>query len=345
MKKLDLRALMRDGAKGALIGIGISAAFILITYGFPNSVLGFLFMIGFGLGIGFLLTVGNELVGKVALYLFPKLQRWALFNVLLAFPVSVALFFPIFSLFFQWIPLGQRLAYSMGAGVASVMAGFFFIYAEEREERIHLEQENQRLAVLEERNRIAQELHDSVSQNLYGISLHLSTLEHLLKKDPEAFQKTTQVLREMVTETQEEMELLVYELRPVVMEKGFYEALENLCGLFRSRYKLAISTCFKGDEEDLKVKAQTALYRVAQEALNNVIKHAQAKSVKAEMEISPQGEGVLRIRDDGRGFDESEIVGNRQYGLQGMKERVTEIGGELTIESVKDKGTTVTVSF
>lgn len=225
------------------------------------------------------------------------------------------------------------------------MVGFFFVYAQERGARLRLEQENQRLAVLAERTRIAQELHDSVSQNLYGISLHLSALEYLQKKDPEAFQRTTQILREMVSEALEEMELLVYELRPLVMEGGFYEALENLCGLFRSRYKLAIATSFKGVDESLKLKVQTALYRVAQEALNNVVKHAQAKSVRVEMELSSPGKGVLRIIDDGRGFDQAENGGDRQYGLQGMKERVTEIGGKLRIESVKGKGTTVTVNF
>ena len=345
MKRLDVHALVSDGVKGALIGIGISAVFMLISIGFPTSVLNWIFLIGFGLGIGFLLTVGNELVGIVIQYFFPVLKKWRLFNCFLTFPVSTVLFYLIFSLFYCWIPFRERLTYSMGAGIASTMVGLFFIYAQEKEERIRLEQENRRLAVLEERNRIARELHDSVSQNLFGISLHLNTFEYLRKQNPEAFRKSVRQLREMVTETQVEMGLLVYELRPVVMEKGFYEALESLSGLYRARYRLSITTCFKGNEENLKGGVQTALYRVTQEALNNIVKHAKARFVQVEMEIGPQGNGILLIRDDGQGFDKEESSRKICYGLRGMKERVSELNGEVKINSVKGKGTTVTVFF
>ncbi len=170
-------------------------------------------------------------------------------------------------------------------------------------------------------------------------------MEYLREKDPEAFQKTTRQLREMVAEIHEEMGLLIYELRPVIKEKGFYEALESLSGLYRVRYKLGITTCFKGNEENLKSGVQTGLYRVAQEALNNIVKHAKARFVQVEMEISPQGKGILCIRDDGQGFELQDDYGEFCFGLQGMKERVAEINGELTIDSVRGKGTTVTVYF
>ncbi|HBG17017.1 MAG TPA: histidine kinase, partial [Firmicutes bacterium] len=90
---------------------------------------------------------------------------------------------------------------------------------------------------------------------------------------------------------------------------------------------------------------QTALYRVTQEALNNIVKHAKARFVQVEMEIGPQGNGILLIRDDGQGFDKEESSRKICYGLRGMKERVSELNGEVKINSVKGKGTTVTVFF
>jgi signal transduction histidine kinase len=343
--KLDLRALGKDGAKGGLIGSGISAAVVLINQGFPHSVFAWPSIIGFGLGIGFLLTVGNKLVGTVIQHLFPRLKGWPLLNAGLAFPVSVPLFYLTFSLIYPWSPFHQRLACSFGAGIAAVMVAFYFFYTEEKEEIIRLKQENQKLLVLQERNRIAREFHDSVSQNLFAISLHLSTLECLHTQDPEAFRKKAQQLRQMVIETQEEMGLLIYELRPIIGEQGFYEALESLCVLYSIRYKLRITNVFNGNEENLNSNVQTGLYRVAQEALNNIIKHAKACAVQLEIEVSPQGKGIMRIRDDGRGFDPHEDYGEGCFGLPGMRERVAEIGGKLTIDSSRGKGTTVTVIF
>ncbi|HBR27988.1 MAG TPA: hypothetical protein DD789_00975, partial [Firmicutes bacterium] len=141
--KLDLRALCKDGAKGGLIGSGISAAVVLINHGFPHSVFAWPSIIGFGLGIGFILTVSNELVGTLVQDLFPQLKRWQLLNAGLAFPVSVPLFYLVISLVYHWIPFRQRLAYSIGAGISAVMVAFFFVYAHEKEERIRLKQENQ----------------------------------------------------------------------------------------------------------------------------------------------------------------------------------------------------------
>lgn len=85
---------------------------------------------------------------------------------------------------------------------------------------------------------------------------------------------------------------------------------------------MGITTCFKGNEENLKSGVQTGLYRVAQEALNNIVKHAKARFVQVEMEISPQGKGILCIRDDGQGFELQDDYGEFCFGLQGMKERV-----------------------
>jgi signal transduction histidine kinase len=343
--RLDLRALGKDGVKGGLIGCGISAAMVLINYGFPHSFFVWLSILGCGLGIGFLLTVGNELVGIAIQSNFPQLKKWQLLNAGLAFPVSAPLFYLIFSLVYHWISFRHRLAYSFAAGIASVMVAFFFLYTQEKEERIRLKQENQKLVVLKERNRIAREFHDSVSQNLFAISLHLSTLECLHTQDPEAFRKATQQLRQLVIETQEEMGLLIYELRPIIGKQGFYEALESLCGLYSIRYKLGITTGFNGNEENLNSNVQTGLYRVAQEALNNIVKHAKARLVWVEMEVSPQGKGTICIRDDGQGFDPQDDYGEGCFGLQGMRERAAEIGGKLTIDSSRGKGTTVTVSF
>jgi signal transduction histidine kinase len=234
---------------------------------------------------------------------------------------------------------------SLGVEVASMMNAFFFIYTEQKDELIRLEQENRELWVMEERNRIARELHDSVSQNIFGIRLNLGTLDYVTDQDPQRAHEINKLLQGMVEEVQTELRLMIYELRPAtIAEHGFFEALESMVSLFRARYNLDILTDLQGDET-LDSRKQLVLYRVLQESLNNIVKHAGATKVNVSLYLQ-QGRGRLLVRDNGKGFNCNDLSdGAIHFGLSGMKERVAEIGGEFSIQSADGAGTTVKINF
>ncbi|NLW47717.1 MAG: sensor histidine kinase [Firmicutes bacterium] len=330
---------------GALIGVIISAMFLFAFENLRLDISVLVNYIFFGLLAGILITASNNLVGQ---WFSSANKGRILFGLLLHYLVSVLTFFSL-ALFYRtyiysFFPSLQNIiGTSLGVGLASVVISLFWRYSIEIDERLKLEQQNRKLAVVEERNRIARELHDSVSQNLFGISLNLKTLKYLLNRDPDKAGLTIDQLQEMVAEIQTEMRLMIYELQPAALsEKGFFEALENLAGLFMARYDLEINCDFNGKEDQLDNKRQLVLYRVFQESLNNVARHANARKVKVSLEVKNE-RGQLTIKDDGKGFELAEINAEKHLGVRGMRERVHEVGGEFWIESALGKGTTVVV--
>lgn len=334
---------------GGLIGIGIAMMFMLtFEHSFVDPRTWFYYTI-FGLLAGVLITVGNFLFEDMVFRNVSARNKLLLLaQLLIRYIFSCALFYFLAityrSYVYSFFPNHKVIVgTSLAVGIASVMVGLFWGFAAEKDERIKLEVENKKLAVVEERNRIARELHDSVSQNLFGISLNLKTLKYMLNRDLEKASETIDQLQEMVAEIQTEMRLMIYELQPVALsEKGFFEALENLAGLFKVRYNLGINCYFAGNENELDSKGQLTLYRVLQESLNNIARHANARKVKVFLEVK-NGHGQLTIRDDGKGFELAELNDEKHLGVRGMRERVNEIGGEFMIESAPNKGTNVMV--
>ena len=328
---------------GSLIGIIISSMFL---FAFDYSLLDidvWVHFILFGLIAGVLITTGNNIVSK---WFSTEHKVSILFGLFFHYLISVFLFVST-ALFYRtyiysfFSTLRSIIGTSLGVGLASVVISLFWRYANEKDERLKLECQNRELAVVEERNRIARELHDSVSQNLFGISLNLKTLKYLLNRDPEKAVSTIELLQEMVAEIQSEMRLMIYELQPAALsEKGFFEALENLAGLFKARYNLEINCHFTGKEDQLDNKRQLMFYRALQESLNNVARHANARKVKVSLEVKNEC-GQLTVKDDGKGFELAEINEEKHLGVRGMRERVNEVGGEFWIESAQGKGTTV----
>ena len=228
----------------------------------------------------------------------------------------------------------------MGVGIISAMICFYFEYLAIKDERLRLEEKNKELAVIEERNRIARELHDSVSQSLFGISLNLNTLELILQSQPDRAGALIGQVKEMVEEAQREMRLMIYGLQPAVLrEKGFFEALETLGELFCTRYQLEVTSLLEGDETKIDHKTQLALYRVIQEALHNIVKHARATKAKVP---SPSRGEAGQDRDNGQGFDERQTKGSG-LGLAGMKERIAALEGDFHLSAAPGEGTTITV--
>jgi signal transduction histidine kinase len=206
-----------------------------------------------------------------------------------------------------------------------------------------LQERARHAAVLEERQRLARELHDSVTQALYGISLYAEAADRaLIDGDVEPAATNLRELRETSREALGEMRLLIYELRPPLLEEyGLAAALRARLKAVETRAGLV--TDFVGEEDErLTPEAEQELYRLAQEALNNVLKHAHAQHVRVRLEIAPTA-AVLEIADDGVGF-ESAFHGREGFGLPGMRERAQRLGGDLRVESSPGAGTRIEVT-
>jgi signal transduction histidine kinase/ligand-binding sensor domain-containing protein len=218
---------------------------------------------------------------------------------------------------------------------------------QEMAERIQVEQalrqsERER-AVVDERNRLARELHDSAAQSMYGVTLLAEVASRLL-----SIGRADQIagyLREMKDTAKAslaEMRLLIYELRPpVLQEEGLASALQARLEAVESRSGLETQFHLDG-ALGLDARVEEALFRIAQEALNNVLKHAHAHRVVVSLGQDEQFV-ALEIADDGTGFDLARARRSGGLGLRGMKERAAEIGARLQIESDAGSGTTVRV--
>jgi PAS domain S-box-containing protein len=196
-------------------------------------------------------------------------------------------------------------------------------------------------AVAAERNRIANELHDSVTQALYSASLIAEALPKVWQKQPEEAFGSLEELRALTQGAQAEMRTLLLELRPGELAgRKLGELLRQLTDAMAARSELPISVSVTGDCQ-LHTDVQIALYRISQEALNNIRKHARADRAWVNLKCD-HDRLTLRISDNGRGFDlaSSQV---HQLGLRIMHERAEAIGADLTIESQPDQGTEVKV--
>jgi PAS domain S-box-containing protein len=205
-------------------------------------------------------------------------------------------------------------------------------------ENARLYDQAQSLAILEERQRIARELHDSVSQALYGIALGAKTARTLLERDPKQAIEAVDYVAGLAEAGLTEMRALIFELRPDTIEReGLVVALERQVQAVQAGHSLSVRAAL-GHEPDVAMEIKESIYRVAQEALQNVIKHAPGSNVT--IALTNDGEGLLlEVRDDGPGFDSSRSYPGH-LGLMSMHERATRHGGKLTIESGPG-GTTV----
>jgi signal transduction histidine kinase len=192
---------------------------------------------------------------------------------------------------------------------------------------------------LEERQRLARELHDSVSQALFAIALGAKTALQHLDQEPARARAPLDYVVQLAEAGMAEMRALIFELRPESLEKeGLVAALAKQTAALRARYGITIND-FIGDEPEASLAVKEALFRIAQEALNNTAKHARASHVELHLELV--GETlVAEVRDDGAGFEpDAQFPGH--LGLQSMRERAFRLGGDVEITSSTGHGTTV----
>ncbi len=213
-------------------------------------------------------------------------------------------------------------------------------YAAVALDNARLYEQAQNVAVLQERQRLARELHDSVSQALYGIALGTRTARQWLEREDERQAAAALDYVQPLTEAAlTEMRALIFELRPESLAReGLAAALERQAEALQSRHQIEV-TVELCPEPDARLPVKEALYRVAQEALNNVVRHASASQVRVRMQCGHDRLG-LQIQDNGRGFDTA-----RDYpghlGLHSMRERVENLGGTFRLESAPGEGTLV----
>ena len=206
-------------------------------------------------------------------------------------------------------------------------------------ENARLYERAQEVAALEERQRLARELHDSVSQALFGIALGARTARTLLDRDPARVAEPLEYVLAQAEAGLTEMRALIFELRPEALEaEGLVAALEKQAQSLRARHGIAVEAAL-GTEPDAPPRVKEAVYRIAQEALHNTVKHARAQRVDLRLAWSDKGI-TLEVRDDGRGFDpQGQFPGH--LGLRTMRERAIRLGGTLAVESAPGQGTRI----
>lgn len=206
-----------------------------------------------------------------------------------------------------------------------------------------LYEQAQQLAIVRERSRLARDLHDSVTQALYGVTLCAEAAARQLALGDSV--RAAEQLREIRTTTQDalrEMRLLIFELRlPTLKRDGLAGALQARLEEVEQRVGLVTGLKVEGTVS-LSPEVEGALYRLAQEALNNTLKHAGASRVQVSL-VQRNGSVALEITDDGQGFDPVAAAKGGGFGLRGMQERVARLGGMLTVESSPGRGTRVLV--
>jgi signal transduction histidine kinase len=212
-------------------------------------------------------------------------------------------------------------------------------------ENARLYQRSQEAAVLEERNRLARELHDSVTQQLFSMTLTSQAARAQLEKNPPRAAAQLERLQETSAAALAEMRALIFQLRPPALsDQGLIPGLQQHIAALSRREGLRIELSASGDERMARGYEQ-ALYRIVQEALNNVVKHAQATHVRVLLEFKPE-QLHIRVIDNGQGFDpHAQHAGaDRQFGLISMRERAAEIGGTMELQSAPGQGTEVIVT-
>jgi two-component system nitrate/nitrite sensor histidine kinase NarX len=220
------------------------------------------------------------------------------------------------------------------------LAGAFGDQAALAIENARLHEQAEQSAVVEERNRLARELHDAVTQTLFSASLIADVLPRLWEKDAAEGQRRLEELRELTRGALAEMRAMLLELRPSALAQySLADLLRQLADAHAGRARLPVDVSVQGQEQPLPEATQSALYRIAQESLNNVAKHA--GRCRVTMVLSYESHQVtLSIEDDGRGFDPA-YIGVQSLGLGIMRERAEKLGGTLEIESEIGVGTRV----
>lgn len=202
--------------------------------------------------------------------------------------------------------------------------------------RIELTTQEQENMIIRERQRLARDLHDSVNQMLFsiGITSHAAKMLNDKEKLSDAFDSIENTSKHAMRE----MKALIWQLKPIGLEKGIIDAIEKYADLLSLELEVKVTGFY-----DVPDNVEVGLYRVMQEGLNNIRKHSGSTKAKIAILLNTE-EFIIHITDDGVGFDQKKKSGY-SYGLGSMKDRVRKLGGVLDIKSEKGEGTSIKVSI
>ncbi|MUK89960.1 sensor histidine kinase [Ornithinibacillus sp. L9] len=195
--------------------------------------------------------------------------------------------------------------------------------------------------VVQERNRLARELHDSVSQQLFAASMMMSAINESNSEMDSSTKKQLQLVEKMIHQSQLEMRALLLHLRPVALKgKALQEGIKEL--LLELQQKVPLKIDWKIEEFNVDKGVEDQLFRILQESVSNTLRHAEAQTLHV-MLIERDDLIIFRIVDDGVGFDTEKIRTTSSYGLSNMSERANEVGGTLKVISLPNQGTRLEV--
>lgn len=199
--------------------------------------------------------------------------------------------------------------------------------------------------ILQERNRMAREIHDTLAQAFTGIIVHLGAAERVMATAPEQALSHIKTVRELAKDGLAEARRSVTALRPQLLEEGdLYSALRRIATQMSSHTETHTIFEVIGTAYPLPVEVENNLLRIGQEALTNAFKYAKANIIQIEL-IYEATQLILRVKDNGQGFDRESPCFSNGFGFLGMKERADRIGAKLAVNSQPGKGTEVIVSI
>jgi signal transduction histidine kinase len=280
--------------------------------------------------------------------------RWALITGIGLSLLDATLAFPVLRQNVTLYPFYITIAVARMISVTAVGIGMGWMVMRQREHRAALAEANRRLtlyaaateqlAVSQERNRMARELHDTLAHSLSGVIVQLEAAEALWDVNLAGARKMVEHVHQSARSGLTEVRRALTALRASPVEDlGLALAISDLAESVAARTELKLTLEVADRIENIPPEVEQCVYRVAQEALENVARHARAKSFDVSL-ARPNGHLMLTVKDDGQGFNSHAIDATR-YGLKGLSERAEMVGGELHIESRLNHGTTVQLTI
>ncbi|KJS17932.1 MAG: histidine kinase [Peptococcaceae bacterium BRH_c4b] len=200
----------------------------------------------------------------------------------------------------------------------------------------------------EERRKVARDIHDGPAQLLANIIMRTEYCLKLIDIDHTGVREELVALQEMVRQSLQDVRKIIFDLRPMVLDDlGLIPAINQYLDEFQIQYGLMVEAVIIGEPKRFNMPVEVALFRIVQESLSNIKKHARSKRVMVKIELLPQ-KILLIIKDDGKGFNLQEVLADKKregYGLIGIRERIQILNGELVINTAPGHGTVINISM
>ncbi|HOV79613.1 MAG TPA: histidine kinase [Bacillota bacterium] len=199
----------------------------------------------------------------------------------------------------------------------------------------------------EERKRVAREIHDGPAQSMANIVMRAEFCLKLLDMNPEKVRDELKALQNLVRMSLMDVRKIIFDLRPMVLDDlGLAPAIKRYLAEYKEQYGIQVEFLFFGDQRRLDSSIEIALFRIIQETVTNIRKHARAKNAVVKMEILRR-KVTVHIKDDGIGFDLDKVMAKKDlegYGLVGIRERVQLLKGKMSIKTAQGQGTSISIS-